>query len=44
MLDLKNLDHFAINDLKNQKCQLVTGDGGIGESGEEYGYQELCNA
>lgn len=44
MLDTKNLHYFAEKDLKNQKCELVTGDGGIEVSGDAYDLQELCNA
>jgi len=45
MFKLVNLEHFVNNDLKNKKCQLVTGDGGIDLSGdEEFSIQEIANA
>lgn len=44
MLKTSVLKHFALEDLKGQKCELVTGDGGIEVSGDEYDVQELCNA
>lgn len=44
MLKLENLDHYMKNDLKDQKCDLVTGDGGIGlADDEEYSKQEIAN-
>lgn len=43
MLNTDNLRYFIEKDLKNQKCELVTGDGGIEVSGEAYDLQELCN-
>ena len=45
LLDLNNITHFTTIDLKNQKCQLITADGGIElETDDEYSVQELANA
>lgn len=44
MLKLENLDHYMKNDLKGQKCDLVTGDGGIDLSNDEqFSKQEIAN-
>lgn len=41
----KNIEYFAEEDLGKKKCQLVTGDGGIGLQGdEEFSAQEPANA
>jgi len=44
MLNTENLKYFIENDLKNEKCELVTADGGIElNTDEEYEFQELYN-
>lgn len=45
MFNVDNLTHFVTKDLDNQKCQLVTGDGGIELSTDkEFDIQELANS
>jgi len=45
MLKLINLQHYIEKDLGKKKCQLVTGDGGIGlGNDDEYGKQEIANS
>ena len=45
LLQIENIKHFTDVDLKNQKCQLVTADGGIElENDQEFSVQELANA
>lgn len=44
MLNTDNLRYFIEKDLKNEKCELITADGGIElYTDEEYEYQELYN-
>jgi len=45
MFKLENLQHFIEKDLKGQKCEIVTADGGGIESssGDQYEMQELYN-
>jgi hypothetical protein len=42
MLDCENLRHFISVDLKNEKQDLITADGGIEVKGEYFNLQELC--
>ncbi len=45
LLNSDNIHHFVQVDLKNEKCELVTADGGMELDGdEEYSIQELINA
>jgi 23S rRNA U2552 (ribose-2'-O)-methylase RlmE/FtsJ/DNA-directed RNA polymerase subunit E'/Rpb7 len=43
MLNIDNIRHFS-DQIGDNKCQLITSDGGIFLSDEEYGTQELNNA
>lgn len=38
LYEKENLDHFANSDLKGDKCDLITADGGIEVKGENYNY------
>lgn len=45
LLDILNIKYFTDSDLKEQKCMLVTADGGIELKGDdEYSIQEIANA
>lgn len=42
LTNIENIEYFS-NEIGENKCQLITGDGGISLEDEEYGRQELLN-